>query len=376
MSKRDYYEVLGVTQDASAKEIKAAYRQAAIKYHPDRAPDDQAAEEKFKEAAEAYEVLSDHKKRQVYDTMGHQGLHGGGFSDVSDIYSAFGSIFEDFFGMSRGAQTRSSGRRGDNVRCDLSIEFEEAIFGTEKELEYLSEVVCSSCGGHGAASEDDIVTCHTCGGTGEVRKSQGFFMIQTTCPTCSGRGKIIKNVCKTCKGHGYETVTKSLTVKVPAGVSDGVQLRLSGKGQEGLGGSPAGDLYIFLAVNSSDRYIRRDEHIIYPLAVSITQAALGAKLAVQLIDGSSKAVSIPAGTQFGHEIRIAGEGAPRSMGRLNRGRGDLIVLIEVVVPDKLSAHQKRLLKELAGDLDKEGQHPRGVKSTKKNLIDRLFESSS
>lgn len=372
MNKRDYYEVLGVSQDASPQDIKAAYRKAAIQYHPDRAPDDQQAEEKFKEAAEAYEILSDPKKRRTYDTMGHQGIQGGGFADVSDIYSAFGSIFEDFFGISRGAG--SSGRRGENVRFDLSVEFAEAVFGVEKDIEYPHDIVCRSCHGHGAASEADIVTCHTCGGTGEVRKSQGFFMIQTTCPTCSGRGQIIKKPCQVCHGSGYETVTKSLKVKVPAGVNDGMQLRLSGKGQAGMQGAPAGDLYIFMTVKSAEPYIRRDEHIIYPLAVSITQAALGAKLDIKTVDGSSKTVAIPAGAQFGHEIRLAGEGAPLVVGRLGRGRGDLIVLIEVVVPEQLSASEKSLLTDLAKSLDGAGQNT-SFAHKKKSLLERFFESS-
>lgn len=372
MSKRDYYEVLGVSRRASDQEIKAAYRQAAIKYHPDRAPDDKDAEDKFKEAAEAYEVLSDAQKRRVYDTMGHQGLGGGGFSDVSDVFSSFGSIFEDFFGSARG-QSHSSARRGDDIRADLSISFEESIFGTSKEVEYTRQVVCHSCDGSGAASKEDIVTCELCGGLGEVRRSQGFFTIQTTCPDCGGSGKIIRNPCEVCHGSGYVQEQESITAKVPAGVSDGVQLRLSRKGQEGREGGPSGDLYIFLTVTPSDRFIRKGDHIILPLSVSMTQAALGTKMKVKVVDGSQKPIIVPPGTQFGHEIRIVGEGVPRLGDSSHRSRGDLIILIQVLIPEKLTSSQKQILNDLAETLDE--SDPQKNSKNKKSFIHRFFESS-
>ena len=347
MSKRDYYEVLGVGRHASAQEIKAGYRKAAIQYHPDRAPDCKDSEDKFKEAAEAYEVLSDPKKKQLYDRFGHQGVNGGGFEDVSDVFSSFGSIFEDFFGFSGGASSSSGMRRGEHVRYDLEIDFKEAVFGVEKNIQYTKEVMCHSCGGTGANTPQDITTCSSCGGTGQVRRSQGFFTIQTTCPTCGGSGQIITKPCTTCSGSGTLEQEEELKVKVPAGVESGVKLRLTGKGQEGLQGGPSGDLYVFIQVRPSETFIRDGDDIILPLAVSITQATLGAEIEIETLD-AKKTINLPPGTQFGHKICLPHEGVPLLRGS---GRGDLYVLIQVMVPQKLSKEQKKLIEELATSLD-------------------------
>lgn len=367
-NKRDYYEVLGVERSASAADIKAAYRKAAIQYHPDRAPDCKESEDKFKQAAEAYETLSDPKKKQLYDRFGHAGLQGqgGGFQDVSDVFSSFGSIFEDFFGFPGGSGGRrgSSGTRGDHIRYDLEISFKEAIFGIEKDIQYTKKITCHHCGGSGADTPEDIKTCTNCGGTGSVRRSQGFFTVQTTCSVCSGRGVIISKPCHVC--HGQTTIDREeeLTVKVPAGVETGVKLRLTGKGEEGTGGGAAGDLYVFLEVQPSETFIRDGDDVILPLSVSITQAALGTSLEVDTLD-SKKSITIPPGTQYGHRICLPHEGVPLLRGS---GRGDLYVLVQVIIPQKLNKQQKALLKELAETLSEE------VKPPPSSFLGRLFDT--
>ena len=361
MSKRDYYEVLGVARDASAQEIKAGYRKAAIQYHPDRAPDCKESEDKFKEAAEAYEVLSDPQKKQMYDRFGHQGVHSGGFQDVSDVFSSFGSIFEDFFGFST---SRSGGaQRGEHVRYDLGIDFKEAVFGVEKTIQYAKNVTCHTCGGTGARSPADIEACSACSGSGYVRRSQGFFTVQTSCSACGGEGVVIKKPCPTCLGKKTLEQEEELTVKVPAGVESGVKLRLTGKGQEGTGGGPAGDLYVLLDVKPSDTFIRDGDDIILPLAISITQAALGAEIQIETLE-ESQTIAIPAGTQFGHKICLPHKGVPLLRGS---GRGDLYVLIQVMVPEKLNKEQKNLLQQLAQSWNEKNQ------PAPTSFLGRLFE---
>lgn len=346
MSKRDYYEVLSVERTATVAEIKAAYRKAALAHHPDRNPGSKEAEEKFKEASEAYEVLSDEQKRATYDRFGHQGLSGQGFqgfNDVGDIFSSFGSIFEEFFGFSGGGGGgRNRARRGADLRYDLAITFEEAVFGCEKDIEFEKAVECAGCNGS-RAEPGGKTTCRTCGGIGQVRRSQGFFAIQTTCPSCRGEGESITKPCKQCSGRGASMERKKISVKIPAGVDTGLRLRVSGEGEGGGSGGPAGDLYVVIHVNDSEQFVRDGNDIIFNQKIGIAQAALGCRLNIKTLDGE-KTIEVPAGVQYGHRISIPGAGVPNIRGI---GRGDFHVELEVVVPKKLSKEQRELLEKFA-----------------------------
>lgn len=342
---RDYYEVLGVSKAASADEIKRAYRALALKYHPDRNPDSKEAEDKFKEASEAYTVLSDQDKRATYDRFGHAGLSGQGFqgySDVNDIFSNFGSIFEDFFGFSGGGG-RTRARRGSDLRFDMELEFEEAVFGVEKEIQFERAALCDSCEGSGAEGDGGKQSCQTCAGVGQVRRSQGFFAIQTPCPTCRGAGQIVTKPCKPCKGQGYKMQDRTVNVKVPAGVSDGIRLRVSGEGEVSASGGPYGDLYVVLHIQDSERFSREGHDLILDQQISYSQAALGAKLKITTLEDEQE-IAIPTGTQHGDLVTIPGAGVPFLKGI---GRGDLHVRLEIRVPKKLSTEQKQLLTKLA-----------------------------
>jgi len=343
---RDYYEILGLERSASDHEIKSAYRKAALKFHPDRNPGDREAEEKFKESSEAYEVLSDPQKRATYDRFGHQGLSGQGFSgfqDVGDIFSSFGSIFEEFFGFSQGAGARTGrGRRGSDLRYDLTLEFEEAVFGSEKELEFEKAVECGNC--HGARAESGGKTsCRTCGGLGQVRRTQGFFSIQTPCPQCRGEGEMITKPCKTCSGRGVTMSRKKLSVKIPPGVDNGLRLRVGGEGEGGSGGASPGDLYVMIHVKDSPHFEREGADLLTHRKIGIAQAALGCKLSVPTLEGE-KVIEVPAGIQHGHRITLNGQGVPHLKGI---GRGDLHVDLEVQVPTNLSREQRDLLEKYA-----------------------------
>lgn len=346
MAKRDYYEILGLEKTCTEVEIKASYRKAALKYHPDRNPGDKDAEERFKESSEAYEVLSDPQKRATYDRFGHQGLSGQGFSgfqDVGDIFSSFGSIFEEFFGFSGGGQGgRSRARRGADLRYDLVIEFEEAVFGVEKELEFERASECGVCQGTRAEAGGRSV-CKTCGGVGQVRRSQGFFSIQTACPSCRGEGETITKPCKACSGRGQTMEAKKISVKVPAGVDTGLRLRVGGEGEGGGTGGQPGDLYVVLHVKESKDYERDGNDLILTRKIGIAQAALGCKVQVPTLDGE-KALEIPAGVQHGHRLTIPGAGVPHLKGV---GRGDLHVQLEIAVPKKLTKEQRELLERFA-----------------------------
>ncbi|MDB2447127.1 molecular chaperone DnaJ [bacterium] len=346
MSKRDYYEVLGVDKSASASELKGAYRKMALKHHPDRNPGDQEAENKFKEASEAYEVLSDESKKQMYDRHGHAGMSGQGFGDASDVFSSFGSIFEDFFGFSGGGQGQSRARRGADLRYDLEVSFEDAVFGTETEIEFNRHVSCHGCNGSGAKSKSDIQTCGTCGGVGQVRRSQGFFTVAQTCPKCEGVGQEIKKKCGTCHGDKVIAEKKTLSVKIPAGIETGLRLRVGGEGEQGDNGGPAGDLYVFLSVTESDKFVRDGNDVILYLPVGMAQAALGTEVEIETLEGM-KRIKIPAGSQFGHRITLPAQGVPFLRGM---GRGDFIVDLDVRVPKKLNKEQKDLLEKFASTL--------------------------
>jgi molecular chaperone DnaJ len=351
MTKRDYYEVLGVARDASEAEIKKAYRQRALDYHPDRNPDPQA-EERFKEASEAYEVLSDAQKRQIYDAYGHQGLEGAGFhgfTDVDDIFGSMGDIFEEFFGglggfgfrQHRGGRRRA--RAGSDLRYDLTIPFDDAARGTEREITIHRQVACETCHGNGQAPGTGRAVCAACGGTGQITQRQGFFLLQTTCPQCRGEGSRVEKFCDACRGHGRVSETAKLSVKVPAGITDGMQLVLRGQGERGDPGAPPGDLYVVIAVEPHPFFERRGDDLLCSIPISFPQAALGAKMPVPALEGEIE-MTIPAGTESGDEIRVKGKGLP-SVSHPKR-KGDQIVRIVVKTPKSLSKRQRELLEEL------------------------------
>ena len=362
MTKRDYYEVLNIAKDSSAAEIKKAYRKSALKYHPDRNQGDQKAEDKFKEASEAYEVLSDQEKRQVYDQFGHQGLAGqgyqGGAQNAHDIFSQFGSIFEDFFGFGSEGGGGSRAQRGADLRYDLEIEFHEAVFGVKKEIDFDREIQCLKCHGDGAEPGTKAITCPTCQGSGQVRRNQGFFSVAVSCHSCGGRGEVIKSPCKKCRGTGRCKEHKNLPLKVPAGVDTGLKLRVSGEGEGGQFSGPAGDLYVFLHVKENIKYQRDGYNIILSQTISFVHAALGAKIQVETLDGNQEII-ISAGSQHGDLIKIPGLGIPRLRGH---SRGDLFVKIEIKIPRKLSSEQKKLLesyRDLSADENKDSQKEQG-----------------
>ena len=351
MSKRDLYEVLGVTKGADDKEIKKAYRRMAMKYHPDRNPDDKAAEAKFKELSEAYEVLSDAQKRQAYDQFGHAGIDGqsgfggagagaGSFSDI------FGDVFGDIFGGAGGSRGRSSVQRGSDLKYNLELSLEEAVRGIDKKIRVPTLVHCDACDGTGAKKGTSPVTCSTCGGSGQVRMQQGFFAVQQTCPTCSGTGKIIKDPCTSCYGRGVKEETKTLNVKIPPGVDTGDRIRLTGEGEAGRNGGPSGDLYVEVHVKRHDIFERDGANLYCEVPISITEAALGGELEVPTLEGRVK-LKIPPETQTGKLFRLRGKGVKPVRGH---AIGDLMCRVVVETPVNLTARQKELLEELQGSL--------------------------
>lgn len=346
--KRDYYEVLGVDKSAAEGELKAAYRKLALKYHPDRNPDNKDAENMFKEAAEAYEVLRDPQKRQIYDQYGHQGLEGQGFSGFGgfeDIFSSFGDIFEDFFGFSSGGRGRAGGRvrKGSDLRYDMTMEFMDAAFGVETTIDLEKAATCPGCNGSGAQPGTQPQACPQCGGVGQVGRSQGFFTIRTTCPQCRGNGQVITNPCGQCKGQGQVLVNKTVAVKIPAGVDSGSRLRLSGEGEAGPQGGPNGDLYVFINVKPHDFFHREGTDVICQIPISFIQATLGDKIQVPTLT-SEKELTIPKGTQPGELFRFRGEGIPS----LRTGQpGDQIIQVSIKTPTNISKKQEALLKDFA-----------------------------
>lgn len=351
-SKRDYYEVLGVGRSASADEIKKAYRKKAIKYHPDKNPNNAEAEAKFKEAAEAYEVLSSAQKKQAYDQFGHAGVNQGGgpggfgggaggahgFGGFEDI---FGDIFGDVFGGGRGRGTRAA--RGSDLRYNMKISFEEAAFGGEKTITIPRESTCKTCSGSGAKSGTQPQTCGTCGGAGEIRFQQGFFTLSKTCPDCNGAGSIIKDKCTDCRGRGKIGENVKISVKIPAGINVGQKLKLRGEGEPGERGGPAGDLYVVVDIASHPFFKREGDDIHCQVPISFTQAALGAEIETPTLEGSVK-LTIPAGTQTERRFRLKGKGIASLSGR---GRGDQYVQVHVEVPSKLNDKQRELLEQFA-----------------------------
>jgi molecular chaperone DnaJ len=350
-TQRDYYEILGVAKNASDDDVKRAYRKLAAKYHPDRNPGDEAAVHAFKEAAEAYDVLSTPEKRARYDRFGHagvQGMGGGGqgFGDVNDIFEAFGDLFGDIFGGGGGRPQRSGKRprKGDSLRTSLTIDLMEAAAGCMRELEIARHAVCDTCQGTGAKPGTTPQTCDYCGGRGQVVQSQGFFRIQTNCPACRGQGTIIREKCETCRGGKVKTVHVKLDVKVPPGVDNEMQLCLRGEGDPGENGGPHGDLYIDIRVKKHALFQRDGRHLICEVPITYSQAALGAELEIPVLTGKHL-LKIPAGTQPGEVFRLRGFGMPDPQG--SSVRGDLMVHMYVEVPKKLSKKHEELLRQLA-----------------------------
>ena len=348
MAKRDYYEILGVSKSASKDEIKKAYRKLALKYHPDKNKGDKTSEEKFKEASEAYHVLSDDKRKTNYDQFGHAAFEGGGNQGFGnfDFGSSFSDIFEDFFGDDIFSGSRRGGRRsssrGNDLRYDLSIDLESAYKGVEKKINYTSYKKCMGCSGQGSEAGSKPTSCNVCNGHGKVRTSQGFFTIQQTCSQCGGYGEIITNPCKKCSGQGKIQSSESISVKIPKGVDDGTRIRLSGKGEAGTKGGAQGDLYLFISVNSHTIFKRSEENLYYELPIAFSDAALGTSVEVPSIDGGKTKIKIPPGTQHGKQLRLRGKGMPL----LRRGNyGDLYIRIVTEVPVSLNSQQKKLLEE-------------------------------
>ncbi len=343
--KRDYYEVLGVGRDASEQEIKSSYRKLAIKYHPDKNPNNKEAEEKFKEAAEAYAVLSDQEKRARYDRYGFNGMQGGfsGFDPAT--FGDFGDILGEFFGFGDifGSRRRGGPERGADLRYDLKISFRDAAFGLKTKIKIPRQDTCATCNGTGAAPGKGPVTCPNCMGAGQVRYQQGFFSISRTCGQCNGAGRIIRDPCEVCQGRGRIRKEKVMEIKIPAGVDNGSRLRIQGEGEAGLQGGPSGDLYVVIYVEEHPFFQRQGNNIYCQIPIGIAQVVLGAEITVPTLDGEEK-LKIPAGTQTGTSFRLRNKGIV-SLGE--RGRGDQFVTVNVVIPTKLTKEQRQCFETLA-----------------------------
>ncbi|MGI8468446.1 MAG: molecular chaperone DnaJ [Pyrinomonadaceae bacterium] len=355
MSKRDYYEILSVSRTATETEIKAAYRKLAVQHHPDKNPDDHTAEEKFKEAAEAYSVLSDAQKRAAYDRFGHQGVGAGagfggaaGFSNIEDIFDLFG--FGDMFG-GQGNARRTTAQRGSDLRYDLEITLEEAAAGKEVELKIPRLEKCDECAGKGTEKGTQPETCVTCQGSGQVRYQQGFFSVMRTCANCGGKGQTIKNPRKKCRGAGRIEKEKNLEIKIPAGVETGSRLRVNGEGEAGTNNGQSGDLFVVIHVKEHELFERQGANLYLATPVTFAQAALGAEIDVKTLDGTEK-LKVSAGTQTGTVFRIKNQGMPVLGGR---GKGDLFVAVTVITPKTLTKEQRKLLEQLAEVEDTEFQ---------------------
>ncbi len=349
MAKRDYYEVLGVEKSASPEQIKAAYRKQAVKYHPDKNKGDKGAEEKFKEASEAYHVLSNSERKQNYDNFGHAAFENGGggrggFGNF-DFSGSFSDIFEDFFGEGFGGggrRSRRSNNRGSDLRYDLSISLEEAYTGKKQDIKFSTSERCDTCSGSGSKPGHNASSCSMCGGHGQVRSSQGFFTVQQTCPQCAGSGEEISHPCSSCNGQGKKQASKRLSVTIPKGVDDGTRIRLSGKGEAGSRGASNGDLYLFINVESHELFKRSEVNLFFEFPISFTDAALGTTIEIPTIDGGKAKIKIPDGTQSGKQFRLKGKGMPF----MRRGDyGDLYVQVNTEVPVSLNKEQKELLEK-------------------------------
>ena len=361
MAKRDFYEALGITKDASSDQIKAAYRKLAVKYHPDKNKGDKASEDKFKEASEAYHVLSNSERKQNYDNFGHAAFENGGggrggFGNF-DFSSSFSDIFEDFFGDFGGTGGRrgrkNSNLRGSDLRYDLSISLEEAYTGKKQDINFSTSEKCNTCKGSGSKPGQEVGACSMCGGNGQVRSNQGFFTVQQTCPQCSGNGEEITNPCRDCNGQGKKQTSKRLSVTIPKGVNDGTRIRLAGKGEAGSRGAGSGDLYLFINVYSHDLFKRSDENLFFECPISIADAALGTAIEIPTIDGGKAKIKIPSGTQSGKQFRLKDKGMPYLRGS---GNGDLYVKVNTEVPVSLNKEQKELLEKFR-EIENEKSNP-------------------
>ena len=364
MSKRDYYEVLGVERGASDDDLKKAYRRLAMKYHPDRNPDAPDAEEKFKEASEAYEILSDGEKRQAYDQFGHAGVDpsqggmgGQGFGFEGNFGDIFGDVFGDIFGGGRGRGSNGVAR-GADLRYNLNLELEQAVSGDDVEIRIPVLAACDDCDGSGATPGTSPQTCPDCQGAGQIRVSQGFFSLQQTCPRCRGQGRIITDPCRTCSGQGRVERRKTLSVKIPAGVDTGDRIRLTGEGEAGMNGGPPGDLYVQIEVNDHPIFVREGRHLYCEVPIAFVDAALGGELEVPTLDGRVK-LKIPAETQTGKVFRLRGKGVTQVRGS---GVGDLLCKVVVETPVKLTDKQKELLREFKSSLGGSDKHSPKEKS--------------
>ncbi len=377
MSKRDYYEILGVSRGSSQDEIKKAYRKLAMQYHPDRNPGNKEAEAKFKEATEAYEVLKDDQKKAAYDQYGHdafgQGGGGrggfgggqGGFEgfDFNDIFSNFSDIFGDMGGNRSQGKKRSAAQRGSDIRYNLEVTLEEAFKGVTKNISFSIAAVCSSCSGSGAEGNEKPSECTNCKGSGKIRAQQGFFIVERTCGTCSGTGQVIKNPCKTCRGEGRVNKEKTLAVKIPAGVEEGSRIRLAGEGEAGARGGQAGDLYVFMSIKKHKFFVRKNDDIHFEVPIKFTTAALGGSVDIPTIDGEKASLKIPEGTQNGDQFRMKSKG----MSVLNAGgrRGDMFVRVAIETPVKLSSEERELLQKLDKLMQGKANNPKSESFFKK-----------
>jgi molecular chaperone DnaJ len=363
-SKRDYYEILAVKRDASAKEIAASYRKLAVKYHPDSNPGDAEAVEKFKEAAEAYEILSDEQKRARYDQFGHAGTDqfAHHFHDVEDVFEAFGDIFSEMFGMPRRGGGRRV-RRGADVRVDVTLDLEEAARGVTKSVEFPRSTACATCKGSGSKPGSQRAPCRRCGGRGQIVQSAGILRVQTTCPTCQGAGSVVTDPCGDCRGRGYVQERSRLDVSIPPGIDNGMRVRLAGYGEPSPDGGPPGDCYCFVSVRKHKLFEREGTHLILRMPLSYTQAALGATIEVPTLQGPFE-LTIPAGSQSGDVFRIRGRGVADPRGG---AAGDLHVQTFIEVPKKLDKRQEELLRELA-ELEQSEVSPH-----RKSFLERLRE---
>jgi molecular chaperone DnaJ len=375
VSKRDYYEVLGVPRTAGESELKSAYRKLAMQYHPDRNPGDTVAEEKFKEAAQAYAVLADPQKRSLYDRFGHAGVSpaaGGGFdpsvfNEFGDFADILGSMFG--FGDLFGGRHRGGPQRGADLRYDLEIAFEEAAHGAEPTIQIPRQEACDACAGSGAAPGTSPTPCTMCRGQGQIRRQQGFFAIAVTCPQCRGVGRTIGTPCKSCQGAGRVTRERKIKVRIPAGIDSGQQLRLAGEGEAGAAGGPAGHLYVVVHVKEHEFFRREGVNLFCEIPVNFTTLALGGDIVVPTLDGSER-VKVPEGSATGTTLRLRGKGLPDVNGR---SRGDLFATVQVLVPRKINKEQRQLLDQLAKVLPKEKFEPRqrGEEQDERNLFDRV-----
>ncbi len=353
MQKRDYYEVLGVARNADAAECKRAYRKLAMKYHPDRNPGSREAEEKFKEASEAYRVLSDAEKRSQYDQFGHEGLSGNGGVNASDFPDIFGDIFGDFFDLGR--RGRSGARRGNDLQYELELNFEEAVFGCSKEIQFPRVEPCDSCEGSGSMPGTSKRPCRGCGGRGQVHTRMMGLMMSQTCPHCRGAGQVIDRPCTDCSGEGRRRVTRNHRIDIPAGIDDGNRMQLAGSGDVGSGGGPPGDLYVVIHVHQHELFRREGADLHCTVPISVAQAALGAEIKVPTLEGAEP-YKVKAGTQPGAQFKLRGKG----ISRLHSGRrGDLYAQVEVRIPTKLTRDQRKLFERLQKVLDGEEREPHG-----------------